>query len=93
MVDTGVTVNIMPLSVFRNLGITKKDLHNIQINITSFSGLSEKVKGMAFLKIIIGTKTTYTSFFIVKSDTNYNAILERDWLHHNYVIQHHSTKY
>ena len=41
LVDTGATVNIMPLFVSMKLGKTRKDLHNIQINITGFSGLSE----------------------------------------------------
>ena len=41
---------------------------------------------MAILNIRVGTKTTYTRFFIVESGTNYNAILGRDWLHHNYAI-------
>ena len=33
LVNTGATVNIMPLSVFKKLGKTRKDLHNIKINI------------------------------------------------------------
>ena len=72
LVDTRATVNIMPLTVFKKLGKTRKDLHNIQINITSFFGLSEKVEEMAILKIKVGTKTTFTD------GTDFNAILGRD---------------
>ena len=41
---------------------------------------------MAILNIRVGTKTTYTAVFIVESGTNYNIILGRDSLHHNYAI-------
>ena len=54
LLDTGATVNIMSFYVFK-LGKTRKDFHNIQINITDFFGLSEKAERMAILKIKVGT--------------------------------------
>lgn len=64
LVEITTIVNIMPLYVFKKLGKIRRDLHNKQTNITSFSGLSEKVKGMVIIKIRVGTKTTFTRFFI-----------------------------
>ena len=39
LVDTGATINIMSLFVFRKLEKTRKDLYTIQISVTDFSGL------------------------------------------------------
>jgi hypothetical protein len=88
--NPGVTVNLMPYSLYGKLGNQDDDL--IRINMT-LSGVGSdsliKAKGVKSVELIIETKTLVVTFFVAEVEANYSLILGRDWIHANQCI--HST--
>jgi hypothetical protein len=83
----GVTVNLMPDSLYRKLG--KQDDELVKTNMTlSGAGTdsSIKAKGVTSVELTIGTKTLVVAFFVVDVEGNYSLILGRDWIHVNHCV-------
>jgi hypothetical protein len=84
LVDGGVTVNLMPYSLYRKLG--KQDDKLVKTNMT-LSGvgtdISIKAKGVTSVEITIGTKTLAAAIFVADVEGNYSLILGRGWIHAN----------
>jgi hypothetical protein len=72
LVDGGVSVNLMPYSLYRKLG--KLDNELVKTNMTR-SGIgtdsSIKAKGVTSLELTIGTKTLDAAFFVTDVEGNY----------------------
>jgi hypothetical protein len=86
LVDTGMTVNIMPYSVLRWLGRSTGDLIKTNVTLSDFNGQTSKAQGVLSVDLTIGNKTVPTSFFIINSKSTYNVLLSRDWIHANCCI-------
>ena len=82
-IDDGSAVNVIPFRMLAMLGRTKEDLIPTDVTVSAFTGEVTKVLGVLPMEITVGSKTSLTAFFIVKSSASYNVLLGRDWIHAN----------
>ena len=78
LVDNGATVNILPTSMLRKLLKTENDLIATDVSVSGFAGGATKTKGVIPIKVKIGSKIATVAFFVVNTDSAYNALLGRD---------------
>ena len=83
MIDNGSVVNVMPLRMLRALGRSFSALIEIKVSVSDFIREISKTLGVLPIDIIVGSKTSLSTFFVINSTTNYNAFLGRDWIHAN----------
>jgi hypothetical protein len=86
MIDGKASVNIMPMSLFKELGHTEGDLKWTNMSLSGFLGEPTEAKGIVSKGLTIGSKTMPTSFFVVDVKGRYNVLLGRDWIHANGCI-------
>jgi hypothetical protein len=85
LVDSGANVNPMPYSLYKKLGGSNEELIKTKM---AGKGIGRRksipTKGLALMKLTIGSKTLATVFFIVAEvQGSYNLILGREWIHGN----------
>jgi hypothetical protein len=85
-VDGGATVNVMPYTTFRKLGMGPGDLMPTSIVLNEFAGNPSDTKGCVHVDLMIGSKTLLTSFFVIEEKGAYSLLLGRDWIHANWCI-------
>jgi hypothetical protein len=85
LVDNGAAVSILPISMLRKLLKTENDLIAIDVSISGFAGGAIKMKGVIPIEVKVGSKVATVAFFVVNTDSAYNALLGRDWIHSNWV--------
>ena len=78
LVNTGSAINVMPLRMLRALGRNIGDLIEIEVYISAFTRENSKTLGVLPINITVGSKTFLTTFFVINSNANYNALLGRD---------------
>ena len=76
--DNGLAVNVMPSRMFRALGRGIVDLIETKVYVSAFNGEISKTPSILPIDIIVGSKTSLSTFFVINSITNYNALLGRD---------------
>jgi len=86
MVDTGVSVNLLPYAVCRKIGRTEEDLIKTNVVLNDIMGKPTPAKGVLNVDLTIGHKTVSMSFFVVDSDGHYSALLGRYWIHANCCV-------
>ena len=86
LVDNGATVNILPTFMLRKLFKTESDLIATNISVSGFAGGATKTKGVSPIEVKVGSKVAKVAFFVVNTDSAYNALLGRDWIHSNWVV-------
>jgi hypothetical protein len=86
LVDTGAAVNIMLYSVLRRLGRSTGDLIKTNIMLSDFNGQTSEAQGILSVDLTVASKTLASSFFIINSNSTYNVLLGRDWIHANCCI-------
>ncbi|KAM2920790.1 hypothetical protein COP2_042608 [Malus domestica] len=77
-VDCGATVNIMPVNIMNALRRSNDELIPSGITMSNFVGNKSQTKGVLPLAVNITDRNHMTTFFIVDSKTEYNALLGRD---------------
>jgi hypothetical protein len=85
-VDGGATVNVMPYTTFRKLGMGLGDLTPTSTILNEFDGNRSDTKGCVHVDLMIGSKTLLTTFFVIEGKGAYSLLLGRDWLHANCCI-------
>ncbi|KAM1535110.1 hypothetical protein ACFX1Z_014151 [Malus domestica] len=80
-VDCGAAINIMPVSIIKTLRHSNNELIPSGITMSSFVGDKSQTKGVLPLEINITGPNHMAEFFIVDSKTEYNALLDQDWIH------------
>ncbi|KAG5533237.1 hypothetical protein RHGRI_027440 [Rhododendron griersonianum] len=83
LVDNGAVVNILPSRMMKLLNKTSNDLIPTEATVGNFAGGCSPAKGVISLQLQLGTRKMNTTFFVVDSSSNYNALLGRDWIHIN----------
>ena len=73
LVDGGASVNLMPYTTFRKLGMMLKD----------FGGNTSKTRGAINVELTIGSKTLLTTFSVIDGKGSYSLFLGHDWIHAN----------
>jgi hypothetical protein len=86
MIDGGASVNIMLVSLFKELGHTEGDLKYTNMSLSGFLGEPAEAKGIVSKELTIGSKTMPTACLIVNVKGHYNVLLGRDWIHANGCI-------
>ena len=86
LVDNGVAVNILPTSMLRKLLKTESDLIATDVSVSGFVEGATKTKRVIPIEVKVGSKVAIIAFFVVNTDSAYNALLGRDWIHSNWVV-------
>ena len=86
LVDNGVATNEMPLRMLRALGRTIGDLIETEVYVSAFIREISKTLSVLPIDIIVGSKTSLSTFFVINSTSNYNALLGRDWIQANCCV-------
>ena len=81
LIDPGSSVEIMYESLFRGLGLGKKDLSRTEGPLSGFSGETVVPSGKVKINVRAGTISSPMEFFVLNTFSPYNAILGRPWLH------------
>jgi hypothetical protein len=86
MINGGASVNIMSVSLFKELGHTEGDLKWTNMSLSGFLGEPAEAKGIVSKELTIGSKAMPTAFFDVDVKGCYNMLLGHDWIHTNCCI-------
>ena len=78
LIDNRSVVNVMPLRIERALGRSIRDMIEIEVVLSAFTGEVSKTMGILPINITIGNKTALSAFFVINSTKNYNIFLGRD---------------
>ncbi len=81
LIDPGSSVEIMYESLFRGLGLGKKDLSRTEGPLSGFSRETVVPSGKVTINVRARTVSSPTEFFVLNAFSPYNAILGRPWLH------------
>lgn len=81
LTDNQFAFNVMAIKMVWTLGKSKEDLLSLDVTVAEFIGDMTKALGVLPIEIIVGTKTSTTTFFVVDSIASYRALLCRDWIH------------
>jgi hypothetical protein len=91
LVNSGTVVNLMPYSIFKNLGTEDDEL--VKTNMTHNGGWGGRgggnpmePRGIVFMELTLGSMSLATTFFIIEVHGNYSVILGHDWIHTNRCI-------
>ncbi|KAM1370307.1 hypothetical protein ACFX2F_040783 [Malus domestica] len=85
-VNCGATVNIMPVSNIKALRRFNDELIPSGVTMNSFVGDKSQTKRVLPLEVNIAGCNHITVFFIVDSKTEYNTLLDCDWIHRTSCI-------
>jgi hypothetical protein len=86
MLDSGGSVNILPLALFKKLGHSEGDLKRANKCLSGFSREPAEDKGIVSKELTVGSKKVPTAFFVVDVKGWYNVLLGRDWMHANSCV-------
>ena len=79
LVDNASAVNIMLLRMLgAYIGRNIDDLVETEVSVSDFTGEISKTLGVLLIDIIVDSKTSLSTFFVINSTANYNALLGRD---------------
>jgi hypothetical protein len=62
------------------------DLTPTSIILNDFAGNPSDTKGCVHVDLMIGSKTLFTTFFVIEGKGAYSLLLGRDWIHANCCI-------
>ncbi|CAL9008804.1 unnamed protein product, partial [Prunus brigantina] len=86
LVDTGSSVNILPLSVLAAAGIPLSKIVQSQTSISGFGNKSEVTVGHVQVNLKVGPIRSLTKFYVVDVDVAYHALLGRPWLNKHKLV-------
>jgi hypothetical protein len=86
LVDAGVSINILPLSLFKKLGRVEGDHSRTNLSHSGFASDLTEAKRIIYKEVTVGSKTVPTAFFLMEVKGRYNVLLEQDWIHANECV-------
>jgi hypothetical protein len=86
MINDRASVNIMPLSLFKELRHKEDDLKRTKMSLSGFSGEPVEAIGIVSKELTVGSKTMPIAFFVVDVKGWYNVLLGCDLIHANGCI-------
>ena len=72
--------------MLRKLFKTESDLIATDVSVSGFVGGAIKIKGVTPIEVKVGNKVATVAFFVFNTDSAYNALLGRDWIHSNWIV-------
>jgi len=92
-VDGGATINIMPYTTFKMLGMTNEELLKTNMVLRDFACNPSDTRGAVHAELMIGSKTLCTTFFVIDGKGAYSPVLGRVWIHVNCSFLQLCTKF
>ncbi|CAA0830179.1 Unknown protein, partial [Striga hermonthica] len=86
LIDGGSTVNILPLRMLKELGMTTEELGNSRLMIQGFNQRGQRALGIIRLRLLMEDMESTAMFHVIDIKTSYNMLLGRPWLHENGVF-------
>jgi hypothetical protein len=86
IVDGGVSVNIMPLAIFKKLGREENDSKQMNLSLSGFAGEPGEAQAIVSKELTVGSKIVPTTFLMLNVKGWYNILLGCDWIHANECV-------
>ena len=86
LVDTGASVNLIPLSTLQVAGISERKIQGCPMEATGFGGRGEYTAGHIQLWLKVGPIASLARFHVVKTKVSYHVLLGRPWLHKHRLV-------
>ena len=86
LVDTGASVNLIPLSTLQAVGISKRKIQGCPMEVTRFGEKGEYTMGHIQLWLKVGPIASLVRFHVVKTEVSYHVLLGRPWLHKHRLV-------
>ena len=86
LVDTGASVNLIPLSTLQAAGISKRKIQGCPMEVTRFGRRGEYTAGYIQLWLKVGPIASLARFHVVKIDVSYHVLLGKPWLHKHRLV-------
>ena len=86
LIDGEAVLNIIPYSMVKKLGKSRKDLKETNMTMFNFTGGSTPILGFLIAELIVGSRTTNTVFFVVDAKPGYTILLGREWIYANQCV-------
>ena len=77
LVDTGASVNLIPLSTLQAAGISERKIQGCPMEVIGFGGRGEYTAGHIQLWLKVGPIVSLARFHVVKTKVSYHLLLGR----------------
>ncbi|KAI4370382.1 hypothetical protein MLD38_018740 [Melastoma candidum] len=81
LIDGGSGVNIVPVTVLKQLHVDESEYRASNLIVRAFDGAKRKVLGEILLAISVGPATFETNFHVLDAAGSFNMLLGRPWIH------------
>ncbi|NAV33015.1 retroviral-like aspartic protease, partial [Klebsiella pneumoniae] len=81
LVDPGASVNIMNIKTLAHLKVDLSRLSSDKMTLRGFNEKRKKALGAVTLLLEVGGLRIEAKFHIIDSETSFNALLGRPWIH------------
>jgi len=81
LVDGGATVNLLPQSFLKKIGLFDSDLKPHNVVLTNYEGRTGNSLGAVEVDLVVGSICRTTMFMVVPSKANFNVLSGREWIH------------
>ena len=85
-IDGGSAVNILPLKILKELGISLDELLPSKLMIQGFNQGGQRAIGKIRLHMLIGEMESSVLFHVIDAKTTYKVLIGRPWLHEYGVV-------
>ena len=86
LVDTGASVNLIPLSTLQAAGISERKIQGCPMEVTGFGGRGKYIASHIQLWLKVGHIASLARFHVVKMEVSYHVLLGRPWLHKHRLV-------
>ena len=86
LVDTGASVNLIPLSTLQAVGISERKIQGCPMEVAGFGGRGEYTACHIQLWLKVGPIASLAQFHEVKIEVSYHVLLGRPWLHKHRLV-------
>ena len=86
LVDTGASVNLIPLSTLQAAGISKRKIQGCLMEVTGFGRRGEYTASHIQLWLKVGPIASLAQFHVMKTEVSYHVLLGRSWLHKHRLV-------
>jgi len=77
-VDGGATVNLLPQSFLKKIGLFDSDLKPHNVVLTNYEGTTGNSIGVVEVDLVVGSISRTTMFMVVPFKANFNVLLGRE---------------
>ena len=76
--DGGATVNLLPQSFLKKIGLFDSDLKPHNVVLTNYEGTTGNSIGVVEVDLVVGSISRTTMFMVVPFKANFNVLLGRE---------------